>query len=472
MNTRHFLRRAISTAAAISVARMHAAFAQDPLQAELRVLTQNVFGKDDAYCDQRAAAFGHVVAGATPAYDLVGLTEYYSIPDFDQFTCDSEHLLNAIRCSGRYTAGSNSRLFYPEAELFPLREVDGGLGLFTMGTICDFEEMEFSHAPPGNEPYPLQGTILCRVNIPGTTVTVDVYVTHIHSTFADGCNWCCKQQELVELGNFIAQHSRRSGNPVILMGDFNIGGPPTCCGPKGYADIMALLGHPRDLWLEENACTTHTCDTVPGDCDDSITPNCSRVECPASFPTPEMMACTATGGCGAVTCVEAAPLPSNCNPGTPIWRGGSGYTWDPCVNDLNDSSDLERIDFIFLLESSLLTSSAFRVELVPQTAKIANFTAIIDPPGSEEPFLGHISDHLGVEATIRITGRSAIWVDNQASGPEDGGSCDPFNTVAEAVAVVPAGDRVLIRSGSYPPPLIVTRPLTLHAIGGTASIGR
>ncbi len=446
--------------------------AQDPLQAELRILTQNVFGKDDAYCDQRAAGFGHIVADAAPAYDVVGLTEYYSVFDFDLFTCDSEHLLDAIRCSGRYTASSASRLFYPEAELFPLREVDGGLGLFTMGTICDFVEMEFSHAPPGNDPYPLQGTILCRVRVPATTLTVDVYVTHIHSTFADGCNWCCKQQELIELGNFIAQHSGRSGNPVILMGDFNIGGPPTCCGPKGYADIMALLGQPRDLWLEENACTTHVCVTDPGDCDDSITPNCSRVECPASFPTPEMMACTATGGCGNVVCVEAAPAPSNCNPGTPMWRGGSGYTWDPCVNDLNTSSDLERIDYLFVLESPFLTSSAFRVELVPQTAKIANFTAIIDPPGSEGPFLGHVSDHLGVEATIQVFGRPAVWVDRLWSGTENGTSCNPHSTVGAGVAAAPSGYRVLIRSGDYDEPMTITRNLTLQAIGGTVGIGR
>lgn len=447
--------------------------AQNPLQAELRVLTHNVFGKNGAYCDQRAHGFGNIVAAATPAYDIVGVQEYYGALDADLATCDSEHLLNAIRCTGRYSATANSRLFYPEADALPLNEFDGGIGLFTMGTICDFAEMQFSHQRPGWLPYAAQGTILCRVQIPGATVTIDAYVTHLHSTGDDGCDYCCRRQQLQELRSFIAQHSQRSGNPVIVMGDFNIGGPPTCCGSKGYADIVEQLGNPRDLWLQAHACSQHFCGDTGGPCEDDVNSDCSRIECSASFPTPVMQTCVAGSACGQATCLDTVPLANNCNPGTPMWRGGSGYTWDPCVNELNSSDDLERIDYIFVIEDPVLSSSAFEVDVDdPEAVQIANFLKTIDPPGSESPFVGHVSDHLGVEATVQIRGRGAVWVDNLTSGTESGTSCSPFNTVAEGVAAVPSGDRVLIRSGTYAPPPVINRALTLQAVGGTVVVGR
>lgn len=449
-----------------------AAWAQPPLQAELRVLTHNVFGKSDAYCDQRAHGFGNILAHANPAFDIVGLTEYYSISDFDLLTCDSEHLLNAIRCTGRYTANANSRLFYPEAELLPPNEFDGGLGLFTTGTICDFAEMEFTHQPPGPLPHALQGTILCRIRVPGTNLTVDAYVVHIHSTGNDGCDYCCRRQELQELHDFIAQHSRRSGNPVLVMGDFNIAGPPTCCGPKGYADILEQLGHPRDLWLEAHACSQHTCGDTLGPCEDNNNDDCSRIECSPGFPTPDMTACVSGATCGDTTCSIVAPQPTECNPGTPAWRGGSGYTWDACLNDLIPGTGLERIDYIFILRDPALSSSAFSIDVDPMDVRVTNFMAIIAPPGPESPFVGHISDHFGVEATLQVSGRSAVWVDHLASGPADGSSCNPFSTVAEGVSAVATGDRVLVRAGSYSPALTIARPLLLQAIGGTVMIGR
>lgn len=57
----------------------------------------------------------------------------------------------------------------------------------------------------------------------------------------------------------IHERSELSGNPVLVMGDFNIGGPnpdPNICdGNCGYGDIMDVFRNPRDLWLERTNST-------------------------------------------------------------------------------------------------------------------------------------------------------------------------------------------------------------------------
>src|SRR5262245_53882121 len=72
------------------------AVADEPFQAQLRLLDHNVFGRSSNNCEQRGAAFGHIVANATPAYDIVALTEY--LPGFP--FCDPDPLGDAIRCTG------------------------------------------------------------------------------------------------------------------------------------------------------------------------------------------------------------------------------------------------------------------------------------------------------------------------------------------------------------------------------------
>jgi hypothetical protein len=95
---------------------------------------------------------------------------------------------------------------------------------------------------------------------------IDVYVTHLYSK-GDGHNACdqqCRYGQLQQLARGIHERSANSGNPVLVMGDFNIGGPnPTasqCNGNPGYGDIMDVLRNPRDIWLEAHpnkSGTTH-----------------------------------------------------------------------------------------------------------------------------------------------------------------------------------------------------------------------
>jgi len=429
-----------------------------PLQAQVRMLTHNVFGLDEENCHQRAAGFGHIVAHATPAFDIVGLQEYYD--NLFGVCPDSGILSDAIWCTGRYTNSDNYYRFYPEAFLR-----SGGIGIFSMGSICDFHSMEFTYQ---DTPDALQGTILARVLLPGTTVTVDVYVTHIHARFADDCDRCCRKGDLQELASFIATHSQRSGNPVIVMGDFNTGGPPTCCGNAGYDDIMEVLGSPRDVWYERNVCGIHRplCGNNP-DCNDDSTTPCNHAWCndiffDGCFPVWSSPTCT-----GTLQCMDPAPTFACPHP---YW---AGYTNDSCLNEMGDGQ--ERIDFIFVMTNPAFTSSAFEVACL--ASQVVNWSAVIDPlplcAGCPDPppFIGHVSDHFGVEATIQILGESAVWVDDQATVQGTGTSCRPFTTVASGVSAVPAGNRVLVREGSYDETLTINRAMTVQAVGGMVTIG-
>lgn len=242
--------------------------ARAELKARLRLLTHNVWGVDDRQCDLRAKRFGDLVANASPAYDIVGLQEYYSSADADLFTCDAEHLSDAIWSTGRYRNANNYDRFYPEGEAYEL-EADGGIGIFSLHPIIAFEEWEWDgYKGPFK---PVEGFIFARIRIPNTGVTVDTYVVHFWAG-GDGDRGD-RLDQLEKLASTIKQRSRNTGNPVIVMGDFNIGGPPDDAGNCCYQDILQKLGNPRDLWLETHPANpgyTYDCfeNTNAGDCDE------------------------------------------------------------------------------------------------------------------------------------------------------------------------------------------------------------
>jgi hypothetical protein len=64
------------------------------------------------------------------------------------------------------------------------------------------------------------------------------------------------------------------------------------------------------------------------------------------------------------------------------------------------------------------------------------------------------------------------YVDDDASGFEDGSSANPFNTVIEGIDDVPTNGFVRIIPGTYPETMIVDRAMKLHSCGGTAVIGK
>ena len=244
-----------------------------PLVAQLRVLTHNVQGLPTEVdfiggwtdCQLRGPAFGEALAIVDPAYTLVGLQELYPDRPFgDWFTCDPAYILDAARATGRYRDDDNSVLFMPRdtdplSPYLPITGLGtGGTGLLSLGPISS----RFGETWAGNYDGLIgqgskQGLVFSRVTVPGTDLEIDVYVVHLYSRVADHCDKRCQRGELEQLAHRIADRSGNSGNPVIVMGDFNVPGPPAT--PEtgdglgaNYLDVKEALLDPRDLWLENH----------------------------------------------------------------------------------------------------------------------------------------------------------------------------------------------------------------------------
>lgn len=225
----------------------------------IRVLAMNVYGQSpdsDGDCEERLRRTGELIANARPPYDIVGLTEVH--PNYPISTCDGQALVEGIQMDGEYGQGKH-RWGHPEVDW----SSDGGLALFSTREFdwSPYSEHahRFSFDPWGRLPH---GFIFSSIKV-ADDVWIDVYVVHLHSQhswFTD-CDRDCRYEELEELAKGIRERSANSGNPVIVMGDFNIGGPspsPSACnGNCGYSDIMDVLRNPRDLWRETGS-------TLPG----------------------------------------------------------------------------------------------------------------------------------------------------------------------------------------------------------------
>lgn len=228
------------------------------LRARLRILTHNVYGLGEAWCTFRAREFGWRVAEAQPAYDIVALQEYYNTPDLDFSTCDAGPLRNAIWSTGRYRNSNNYYRHYPEVS----RKPDGGISIFTLHPIRKFNDWRWKNDRQGGLKA-AEGFIFARIEIPFTGVTLDTYIVHLNSgpdcagtRRPDGTclppwgdNGERRRGQLRQLREQIVKHSRTSRNPVLILGDFNIGGPPSGRGNPGYEDIVAILKKPDDLWM-------------------------------------------------------------------------------------------------------------------------------------------------------------------------------------------------------------------------------
>jgi len=89
----------------------------------------------------------------------------------------------------------------------------------------------------------------------------------------------------------------------------------------------------------------------------------------------------------------------------------------------------------------------------------------------------HTGDHKLVLATYgrgtwerSVPGPPILYVDKNYAGVENGTYEHPYDTIAEAVAVAPAGAIIAIRGGSYAEPQTITKGLTLVTFGGTTVV--
>jgi endonuclease/exonuclease/phosphatase family metal-dependent hydrolase len=215
------------------------------LRKRLRVLTHNVYGLDGNLCQTRAREFGWRVAHAQPAYDIVGLQEYYNAPDFDYATCDRGPLSDSIWSTGRYRNPDNYYRHFPEVD----NGFDGGVGIFTLHPIVKFGDWEWRN--DAQPPKAAEGFIFARIRL-SSDLNLDTYVVHLNSNAGDpsGIANARRKLQLQQLRDKITELSRGSGNPVIVMGDFNIGGAPSYNGNGGRDDIERMLRLANDLWAD------------------------------------------------------------------------------------------------------------------------------------------------------------------------------------------------------------------------------
>jgi endonuclease/exonuclease/phosphatase family metal-dependent hydrolase len=216
------------------------------LRARLRILTHNVYGLDGNLCAARARELGWQVAHAQPAYDIVAVQEYYNVSDFDTKTCDAGPLSDSIWSTGRYRNGDNYYRWYPDFDARP----DGGIGVFSLHSITfvrgwrwDNDRQAYPRAP--------EGFLFARIRI-SSDLTLDTFIVHLNSNGDDSETEARERRrlQLLQLRRTIADVAPESGNPVLVLGDFNIGGPPSRYGNSGYADIQSVLEDSDDLWMQ------------------------------------------------------------------------------------------------------------------------------------------------------------------------------------------------------------------------------
>ncbi|MCI0557215.1 MAG: endonuclease/exonuclease/phosphatase family protein [Nitrososphaera sp.] len=265
----------------------------------MRILTHNVAALDDtpsldSDCPTRGRRFGECVANAGNCnghtggepYDIVALQEYWRDNDIPEIydSCDNDPLLEGINSTGLYSADRRSYLFRPDrstlklTQIFcawgvlnplllllcaggELEDVDGGLGTFTLHEISHDEDWRWDEGDAIG--CRRQGFTFTRIPIEDASLEIDLYNVHLCGDGSSGD----RISELMQLRAEIGNRSNSSGNPVIVMGDFNIKGPLELSDSFGgeYQQIMAWLGSPRDLWLEvhpegppEQGHTTHS----------------------------------------------------------------------------------------------------------------------------------------------------------------------------------------------------------------------
>ncbi len=356
------------------------------LEETFKVLNMNVYGQhveggdivtpfNDSYCQKRLRQIGANIRSENPPYDIVGLQEWH--PD-TSVTCNGAVLKNRIDdrfaeqpVDGYYAAPSgfewsNFHWGHPYAD----NQKDGGLGIISEtpflwqvydeddydDTVVNTENIQqFNPRFHGRiRARTAHGFAFSRIYLRYPDIAVDVYVVHVNSTggLAGGkCNRLCKRGMLEQLREGIHSRSQNSGFPVLVMGDFNIGGPNLniCNGNPGYSDIMRNLGYPKDLWL------------------------------------------------------EAHPDVDGVTVGWPIYTRSSG-DFAP-VSLISDPSKEARIDFMFVPHDPYLVSSRFEITLTrPDYLKLIKWTR---PDGREWPngYQPPVSDHYGIEATLAVRQR-------------------------------------------------------------------
>jgi hypothetical protein len=73
---------------------------------------------------------------------------------------------------------------------------------------------------------------------------------------------------------------------------------------------------------------------------------------------------------------------------------------------------------------------------------------------------------------VSFTYNGPVWVDfNYTVGPENGSYTQPYDTLAKATNHVSSGGTIATKPGSSPETITISKPMTITAVGGLATIG-
>ena len=196
---------------------------------------------DRSRCADRFKAVGEQIRNANPPYDIVAIQEFYRVRDLHIVTCDPSPFLDSLVGDRESPHKFQHILFSPRGQGWRL-EADGGMGLITPHPIEASEALRFVGS--GGTFLAARGVIYARVALPQSHFKVDVYVVHLSPGRQNSEQ---RRSELEALSRMIKSRSAVGGNPVVVLGDFNIEGIDE--GAE-YRTIRRVLGNPRDLWLE------------------------------------------------------------------------------------------------------------------------------------------------------------------------------------------------------------------------------
>jgi hypothetical protein len=106
----------------------------------------------------------------------------------------------------------------------------------------------------------------------------------------------------------------------------------------------------------------------------------------------------------------------------------------------------------------------------PVTTEFALTTSILQNPGTYSLV---VVANGNASAPVSFTVPSSTWVDfNYTGGGQNGSYNTPFATLAQGVSTVPSGLAILIKTaGSSPETMTITKPMTIRANNGAATIG-
>lgn len=164
--------------------------------------------------------------------------------------------------------------------------------------------------------------------------------------------------------------------------------------------------------------------------------------------------------------------------GLVIWHvdatlDGSG--WDFLYNNSNTSHKLVRLmeaDGIEEIETGSGWVDGGDFYLPPQ---MFGPSTAPSSAGYASPYTGVQVDQLsqpGVTMSARVTATAYSWVDFLYVGGGDGSFEHPFNSVQAGVVAAPSRGVLMIRSGTTPETITISKPLTIGAWGGMVTIGK